>query len=147
MQAYGLTAPGHVLASAPMKRFAALALLMSTLATVLTGCVGSLDGRTKASAIPFKKDTITDRYERSVQQGLAASRVVLGRLGQITSDDAVLQTVTGRVSENYVYVRVLEVDPKTIEIATQVRTRGGNTDIDMTAEISKQIALQLATMR
>ena len=120
---------------------------MTTLASVLTGCVGTLDGRTKASAIPFKKDTITSSYERSVQQGLAAARVVLGRLGQITSDDAVLQTITARVSENYVWVRVLEVDPKTTEVSTQVRTRGGNTDIDMTAEISKQIALQLATMR
>ncbi len=147
MQAYGLTAPGHVLASAPMKRFAALALLMSTLATVLTGCVGTLDGRTKASAIPFKKDTINSRYERSVQQGLAATRVVMARLGQITSDDIMLQTIAGRISENYVWVRVLEVDPKTIEVSTQVRTRNGNTDIDLTAEVSKQIALQLATMR
>ncbi len=120
---------------------------MSALATLTTGCVGTLDGRTKATANPFKKDTINSRYERSVQQGIAATRVVLGRLGQITSDDAVLQTVTARVSENYVWVRVLEVDPKTIEVSTQVRTRGGNTDIDMTAEISKQIALQLATMR
>src|SRR5690606_17265670 len=105
------------------------------------------DGRSKATAIPFKKDTINDRYERSVQQGIAAARVVLGRLGQITSDDAALQTVTARVSANHIWVRVLAVDRKTIEVSTQVRTRGGNTDIDMTAEISKQIALQLATMR
>lgn len=90
---------------------------------------------------------MTGRYERTVPQAISATVVVLSRLGQITGNDSVQQTVSARVAERYVWVRASELDPKTVQVDVQVRTKAGGTDLDLTAEIQKQIALQLAATR
>jgi hypothetical protein len=129
-----------------MKRNLLLWTLCAVAAFGVTGCVGTLDGRDKWG-VPLRKDSISSRYERTVPQALAAARVVLGRLGQIFADDSVMLTVSARVTERYVYVRASELDPKTVQVDVQVRTKAGGTDLDLTAEIQKQIALQLAATR
>ena len=129
-----------------MKRNLFLWALCAVVSVGVTGCVGTLDGRNKA-AVPFRKDTMTGRYERTVPQALAATRVVLSRLGQVTGDDSVMLTITARVAERYVWVRASELDPKTVQVDVQVRSKAGGTDLDLVAEIQKQIALQLAATR
>jgi hypothetical protein len=51
----------------------------------------------------------------------------------------------GKVDEETVYVKVDAVDTSKpiTSVVVQVRSRGGSTDLDLTQEIQKQIALGL----
>ena len=51
--------------------------------------------------------------------------------------------VQGKVNQRTVYVRVEQIDPKITGVAVQTRTQGGVSDIDLAAQIDKQIALEL----
>ena len=122
----------------------AVATLAGTGALV-TGCVETVDGRTQAG-VPFVKDSIEGRYERSVPQVLEAARAVLKFNGKLTGDNSVNNSLVGRVNQTTVYVKVDEIDsakPVT-RVVVQVRGGGGGTDIDLAHELEKQIALQLA---
>lgn len=112
-----------------------------TVAVGLTGCVHTVDGRTKAG-LP-SKDKITSRYERSVPQVVDASRAVLRTNGQIQSDDTVANALHAKVNKRDVWVRVAKVDEKVTEVTVQARN-GSRGDIYLASEISKQIGIQLA---
>lgn len=114
---------------------------------VLTsGCYKTVDGRVKAG-VPFKKDKIEGRYERTVPQIFEASKIVLNRFGKIVSEDTISKSLVGKVDTRTVWIRVTEVDPKVSMVTVQVRTKGGDADIELAAQIEKEIALQLAQMR
>lgn len=118
--------------------------LLSVLCLVnFTGCVRTADGHHSAG-IPLSKDKITSRYQRTVDQIIAASRVVLKRNGKIQNDDTATHSITSMVNTRTVWVRVTPVDEKVSEIVVQVRTKGGVGDIYLASELSKQIALELA---
>jgi hypothetical protein len=122
-----------------------LAAALSALALFATGCVGTPDGGTKAG-IPFVyKDTRTVRYQRSVEQVTAASRIVLTRNGRLQVDNVVNNTFKARINERTVFVKVTKVDDKTTELVVMARTALG-ADIDLAAELDKQIALQLTVI-
>ena len=125
-----------------MKIFALLAAL--SLPLFFTGCVKTADGHVKAG-VPLSKDKIVSRYQRTVPQLMAASRVVLARLGQIEADNTVGNSLHARVNNRNVWVSVAEVpdDPQVTEVVVQARTKMGG-DVDLASEISKQIAIQLA---
>jgi hypothetical protein len=106
------------------------------------GCVKTLDGRMKA-AVPFKKDKITSSYERPVAQIFAAAKEVLTANGTLNREDTINKIVEGKVDTRTVWVRVQEVDPTITQVTVQVRSKGGGADIDLAAEIDKQIALRL----
>ncbi|MCX7871700.1 MAG: DUF3568 domain-containing protein [Verrucomicrobiae bacterium] len=110
------------------------------------GCYKTVDGRVKAG-VPFKKDKIEGRYERTVPQVFEASKVVLIRFGKIVSEDTISKSLVGKVDTRTVWIRVTEVDPKVSMVTVQVRTKGGDSDIDLAAQIEKEIALQLVQMR
>jgi hypothetical protein len=131
---------------APMKRNVLALLVFCGFALTFTGCVGTVDGRSKAG-MPFVKDKIESRYERSVPQVLEAARAVLKLNGQITSDDAVTKTLSAQIATRTVYVKVTEADPKVTQVVVQARTKNGGADVDLASEMDKQIALQLATSR
>lgn len=114
---------------------------------VLTaGCYKTVDGRVKAG-VPFKKDRIEGRYERTVPQVFEASKIVLNRFGKIVSEDTISKSLVGKVDTRTVWIRVTEVDPKVSMVTVQVRTKGGDADIDLAAQIEKEIALQLVQIR
>jgi hypothetical protein len=119
---------------------------LSALAVLGSGCVGTIDGGTKAG-VPFVKDTLESKYERPVAQIISAAKVVLDRNGKLTGDNTVNNTLVGRVDTRTVWIRVTELDNQVSQVITQVRTRGGRSDIDLASEIDKQIALQLAVAR
>lgn len=121
-----------------------ISLLLCGLAVVLGGCVKTVDGRTKV-AVPFKKDKIEGRYQRPVAQVFEASKSVLKRLGQVNSEDTINKTLTAKVDTRSVWVKVTEVDPQVTQVTVQVRTRGGGADIDLAAQIEKEIALALVS--
>jgi hypothetical protein len=121
--------------------------------TVLaTGCVDTVAGG-KTAGVPFIKDKIESRYERPSEQVFEAAKQVViedgslineGTLyGQTNAVGNMVKTVQGKVNERTVWVRVEQVDPKITGVAVQTRTSGGISDIDLAAQIDKQIALKL----
>ena len=134
------TCINHVMTMKNLKSIFALALALSALNLFVSGCVSTPDGHTQVG-IPWK-DSLVRRYPRSVDQLAAATRVVLTRNGKLLVDNSVDTTFKAKVNERTVYVKITKVDDKTTELKVMVRTALG-ADIDLAAELDKQIALQL----
>lgn len=117
-------------------------LLLCAFAPFFSGCRPDLAGRNNF-AVPFLQDTIDSRYPRSMDKVLTAARETLSFNGTITSDDSVTRTLQAQVNNNRVYVKVEELEPQVTRVLVQVFTRGGGTDIQLAAEMDKQIALRL----
>lgn len=121
---------------------------MLGLALVVTGCVDTVAGR-KTTGVPFIKDTIEARYERPMDDVFKAAKEVIAFNGTLVNESLLygqtnlVKTVEGRVNQRNVWVRIEQVDPKQTSVAVQTRTPGGGSDIDLAAEIDKQIALKL----
>ncbi|MGI8967356.1 MAG: hypothetical protein ACR2H1_14910 [Limisphaerales bacterium] len=124
-----------------IKLFAPLAVL--GLSILITGCVSTVDGHSRAG-IPFGKDRMEGRYERSVAQIIEASKVVLARNGQIQGNDTVANALHAKINTRDVWVKCTEIDSKVTQVLVQARTKPGVADVDLASEISKQIAVQLA---
>lgn len=125
-----------------MKNFAVACALLTALLAVTPGCYRTLDDRPRAG-IPFRKDRIGGQYERNLDQVQAAARKVLSYNGQLASDDIINRVLVGKVDTRTVYVKLSELEPNLTGVTVQARTKGGGVDIDLAAEIEKQIALQL----
>ena len=108
----------------------------------LTGCVSTVDGRSRAG-LPFSKDTIEGRYERPASQIFDASKKVLEFNGKLTSENTINHSMEARIDTRTVWVIVDEVEPKVSRVRVQARKKGGAGDVELAAEIEKQIALQL----
>jgi hypothetical protein len=129
---------------AAMRIKAFFLLAVSTLAVLISGCVSTVDGRREAGN-PLVKDKLVRVYERPVLQCWAATKDVLNANGTLFSEDVMQSTVSARVDTRTVRVKVESIDPKMTRVTLQVRTKMGNSDIDLAGEIDKQIALRLAT--
>ncbi|HWD20276.1 MAG TPA: hypothetical protein VHB20_13460 [Verrucomicrobiae bacterium] len=127
-----------------MKFLASLALA-GALGAALPGCVGTPDGHSKAG-VPFTKDTITSRYEKPAAQLASAARVVLNRNGKLSLDNSINNTFQARVDQRDVWVKVTDLDGKVTEVVVQARGRATG-DVDLAAEISKQIGMELMAQR
>jgi hypothetical protein len=125
-----------------MKKNFLIALTGVVLAVSFSGCVSTVDGRNRAG-VPWVKDKIESRYERTVTQVTDAAREALKANGTLISEDVVNNTLTAKVDTRTVYVKINKLDPKVTQVITQVRTKGGGSDVDLAAEIDKQIALNL----
>lgn len=121
-------------------------------ALVAVGCVDTVTGR-KTAAVPFVKDKIESRYERPAEQVFQAAKEVIafnGALvhegvlyGQTNAVGNMVKTIEGRVNQRTVWVRIEQIEPRVTGVAVQTRSSGGGTDIELAAEIDKQIALKL----
>jgi hypothetical protein len=76
-----------------------------------------------------------------------AAKVVLNRYGKINAENTVTRSYEARVDTRNVWVKVNEIDPKVTEVVVQVRTRYGGTDLDLAAQLEKEIALELVNMK
>ncbi len=117
---------------------------------LVAGCVKTVNDRHHFALSPGK-DKFESRYERSVEQVYSASADVIRRNGTIaresvlnTSTNAV-RTIEGKVNNRKVYVRVEPVDPAITSVKVQVRTKAGGTDLTLTQDLQKQIAIELAS--
>lgn len=142
-RAQSLTHRTILIASWGMKNFFRIFTVL-VMAFVFTGCVGTVDNR-KVAGNPLVKDKIVRVYERPVMQTWGATKDVLAANGTIIHEDVMQSTLTARVDTRTVRVKVEAVDAKMSRVTTQVRTRMGNSDLDLGGEIDKQIALRLAT--
>jgi hypothetical protein len=117
---------------------------LTLLACFLSGCVTSLDGR-QTVGMPFTKDKIEARYERSPMEIWNAAKEVLNFNGKLYSEDVLKSTLEASVNERTVWVKVEPVDQTMTRVVVQARTKGGGSDVELASEIDKQIALRLAT--
>jgi hypothetical protein len=117
-------------------------LLICSLLPLVSGCRHNLAGGSNAG-VPFLQDTIESRYPRSIDRVQVAARETLAFNGTITSDDSVTRTLQAQVNNSRVYVKIEELEPQVTRVLVQVFTKGGGTDIQLAAEVDKQIALRL----
>jgi hypothetical protein len=116
---------------------------------VAAGCISTVDNR-KAAGVPFLKDKIQARYERSVDQVAQAAKDVITSMGTLGTESTLynqsnaVKTIEGKVNQRRVWVRAEGVEPKVTELTVQTRTSAGGADIDLAAQIDKEIALKLA---
>jgi hypothetical protein len=127
-----------------MKRKIVALFLLAGFAGLMAGCVNTVDGRSHVE-VPFVKDRVAGRYERSVAQVFQAGKKVLAFNGTLTSENTINSSLEAKVNQDTVWVRVEEVDAaKPLSLVTvEARTKGGGSDLDLAHEIEKQIALQL----
>jgi hypothetical protein len=114
------------------------------------GCVDTVSGR-KTGGVPWIKDMVEGRYERSVEQVFKASIDVVKFNGTLLNESTLhtetnlVKTVEGKINQRNVWIRVEPVDSKVTSVMVQTRTPGGIADLDLAHEIEKQIALQLVS--
>ena len=119
---------------------------------IASGCVSTVDQRTTAG-VPFLKDRIEARYQRTVDQVFQAARDVVKDMGTLVTESTLynqtntVRTVEGKVNQRNVWVRIESVDPSVTAVIVQARTQAGGTDIVLAAEIDKNVALKLAAGR
>jgi hypothetical protein len=126
---------------ADMRIKALFSLALSAALVLFSGCVNTETGH-PVGGMPFTKDTITSRYEKPVPLLANATRIVLSRNGKLLMDNVVNNTFQAKINQRNVWVKVEDLDGKITVVSVQVRGSMGG-DIDLAAEISKQIALQL----
>jgi len=121
-----------------------LSLLAIILLVVVTGCENDPTGRRRAG-VPFMKDTIEGRYQRPPTEIFQAARQVLEVVGTLTGENTINSSLEAQVDNRTVVVKVDEVETGVSRLMVQARKKGGAPDVDLAAEIEKQIALKLAT--
>lgn len=122
-------------------RYIALCLTLLCLAGTV-GCYKTVEGRSRMG-VPFSKDRISSRYERSADQVFGAAKQVLGFDGTLTAENTVSRTLEAKIDNNTVGIKVEEVEPGVSQVIVQARKQGGTSNIELASEIDKRIALQL----
>ena len=118
-------------------------------ALVATGCVKTVTD-THAFRSTWSKDTIAGRYNRTLDQVYSASVAVIQQNGVLIKEyiphdsTNAVRALEGKVNQRNVYVSVEAVDPRTTQVSVQALGTWGNADLDLTHELEKEIALQLA---
>ena len=124
-----------------------LALLTGTV-IIGAGCISTVNDR-KTAGVPFLKDKIESRYQRPVDQVFQAAREVIKTDGTLVNESTLynqnnpVKTVEGKVNQRSVWVRIEAVDATVSAVTVQTRTSAGGSDIDLAAQIDKEIALKL----
>lgn len=104
--------------------------LVGVVLMMASGCVSKVSGG-KAAGMPFMKDKVEGRYERSVADVFEAAKGVIRANGTLVSESIKhgetneVKTVVGKANQCDVYVRVVPVDTKVTSVIVQTRTPGG----------------------
>jgi hypothetical protein len=119
------------------------------IAVAVTGCISTVSG-THTAAMPFVKDRVVGRYERTVDQVYQASVTVIQNNGVLVTEyiphdsTNTVRSLQGRVNQGNVWIRVEGIDPKITEVTVQARKSDGGGAIEVAHQLEKEIALQLA---
>ena len=127
-----------------MKQNVFILLAAVVVGALLTGCVNTVDGGSKAG-LPMTKDTIQSSYERPVEMIFNAAKDVLKLNGTLVSENTINHSLVAKVDTRTVWVAVDEIEPKVSRVRVQARSKGGRGDIDLASEIDKQIYGKLIT--
>jgi hypothetical protein len=121
-----------------------LALGACCMSLLLIGCVETLDGKHQGG-MPFVKDTVVGRYERTVDQVMKAGRDTITYNGVLNVDNVAGKTLEGKVDKRTVWMAVEAVTPTITQLSIQVRGSGGGTDIELASYLREQVAVRLAS--
>ena len=119
------------------------------LVIIVTGCVSTVSG-THSPAITWSKDKVEGRYQRSVDQVYQASVAVIQNNGVLITEyiphdtTNTVRSLQGKVNEKNVWISVAAVDPTITQVTVQARSTMGVSDVDLSHELEKEIALQLS---
>ena len=128
-----------------MKFFAALA----GAALVATGCVSTVSD-THAPAVTWSTDQISQRYQRSLDQVYTAAVAVIQNNGVVLTayipHDTTnsVRSLSGKVNQRNVWVRVEAIDPRITQVTVQARSTWGVSDVALASELVTEVALQLS---
>ncbi len=118
---------------------------------LLAGCVSTVNDRSTAG-VPFVKDRVESRYDRSVDQVFGAAKEVVKDMGAMIREGTVytdqtksVKTIEGKVNQRNIWIRIEEIDPKITSVIVQARTKAGGTDVELASQIKERIALRLAS--
>ncbi len=126
------------------------ALLAGAAAVVAVGCVQTVSDTDSFSFTPAARDTVSGRYNRSVDQVYQAAKQVINANGVLLTEYVPhsytneVRSMSGRVGDRKVWIRVGEIDPKITQVDVEARTKIGRVDLDLVHELEKEIALKLA---
>ena len=118
-------------------------------ALVATGCVRTVSD-THSFATTWSQDSVAGRYNRTVDQVYQAAVAVIQVNGKLLTEyiphdnTNAVRSLEGRVNQHTVWIRVEGVDSRTTQVDVQARSSWGVSDVDLTHELEKEIALQLA---
>ena len=115
--------------------------------TFLTGCFTTQDGSSNFTMIPGRSDAFQLRPDWPPTQAMQAVQEVLALEGTITSIEATKNTVTARVNERYVWVKVqTDAESPDISLITfQARTKWRNPDLELANRLMSMTVAQLGT--
>ena len=125
-----------------------LAVVLALAAVVAVGCVSKVTGGRRAG-VPFVKDQVEGRYERSVDMVFAAAKEVVSSQGTLSnesilhSETNMVKTLIGKVEKRSIYIKVQPIDATVTSVYVQARTSAGASDMDMAHQIEKLIALKM----
>ena len=134
-----------------MKKTITLFAILAGAALVITGCVNTVTDQSSFAPAPWTRDSVAGRYNRTVDQVYQASLYVIQHNGVLVTEyiphDNTNDTrsLSGRVNDTKVWVRVSAVDSRTSQIDVQARTKWGSADLDLSHELEKEVALQLSS--
>ena len=123
-------------------------VILLGVAVLAAGCITTVDNQ-RVAAIPFVKDKISGQYQRPLDQVFDAAKAVIQFNGTLLSSSTLygetnlVKAVSGRVRQCSVWVRVEQTDPTITSVTVEARRSGGGANIDLAAELEKQIALKL----
>jgi len=132
-----------------MKMKSNFALCLAAACGLVAGCVGTVNDRS-TGGVPFVKDKVEARYERTVAQVHEAAKQVIQFNGTLLRDTSLLENTNttfaleGKVNQRTVWVRVEALEPRLTMVQVQARTKAGGTDLDLVHELDKEIALRLS---
>jgi hypothetical protein len=133
----------------PMKTKIYFLLALTVMTAGVVGCINTVSGR-KTAAVPWKRDRVEGRYERTLEQVFAAAREVMLANGTINIDGELHNTVNparfieAKVKQCNVWVRVEQIAPGVTSVVVQTRTTKGGTNLELAIELEKEVALKLA---
>jgi len=122
------------------------------MAILTAGCVKTVSDTHTPTMVPFGKDSVEGRYERTLDQVYQAAVAVVNRNGAVITEfiphdtTNVVRSFKGEADQCVIWVRVEAVDPRITSVIVQTRTKTWhNKDLDLAHELEKEIALQLQT--
>lgn len=114
------------------------------------GCVSTVNERSTAG-VPFLKDKVEAVYPRSLEQVFAAAKEVMMDRGALINEGVLYlnqtnsaRAIEGKVEKRKIWIRVEAVEAALTKVIVQARTTGGGSDMQLAAQLDKEIALKLS---
>ena len=126
--------------------FASLAVAGAAIVT--TGCVSTVSD-THAFATTWSQDMVSGRYNRSVEQVYQAAVSVVSTDGALVTEYIPhdntnnVRSLEGRVNDRSVWMRVSSIQPNLSQIDVETRTKWGVSDVDLSHQLEKEVAIKL----